>query len=53
MNISDLNTSISDMSEEQLMERMRFLRGERRKSDKPIRKKPAKAKAAKAPSQAH
>ena len=38
MNIHDLNLSISEMSEEQLMERIRHLRGERRKSDKPLRK---------------
>ena len=50
MNISDLAQSISDMTEEQLIERIRLLRTERRKSDKPIRKKktPAK-KTAKAP----
>jgi len=45
MNISDLNQSISDMSETDLHERIKNLRGERRKSDKPIRKKKAKAKA--------
>lgn len=42
MNIHDLNTSITDMSEEQLNDRIRFLRGERRKSDKPLRKVKAK-----------
>ena len=47
MNISDLNQSISDMSEEELFARIKNLRGERRKSDKPIRKKAAKAKKAK------
>ena len=46
MNIHDLNTSISEMSEKDLMERIRLLRGERRKSDKPI-KKPKKPTAKK------
>ena len=48
MNISDLNQSISDMSEEELFARIKNLRGERRKSDKPIRKKTVKAKVKKA-----
>ena len=44
MNISDLHQSISEMSEEELNIRLRDLRTERRKSDKPLRKPKAKAK---------
>ena len=45
MNISDLNKSISEMTEEELHKLIHLNRTERRKSDKPIRKKKAKAKA--------
>ncbi|MCK5615905.1 hypothetical protein KAR91_79305 [Candidatus Pacearchaeota archaeon] len=42
--MSDLNQSISDMSEDVLRARILELRGERRKNDKPIRAKKASKK---------
>ena len=52
MNINDLEKSITEMTDEELMARIKLLRGERRKDDKPIRKratskKPASQRAAK------
>ena len=50
MNINDLEKSITEMTDEELMARIKSLRGERRKDDKPIRKrakKPTSQRAAK------
>lgn len=49
MNISDLNQSISEMTEEELHAKIRDIRTERRKNDKPIKKVKAKAKTPKQP----